>query len=231
MRRPDRWNSVEYTFNPPQASTAERESLFSLEAGGVFFFFFVFQTGDQSDTHLPPFTYPTTKRWRIPKLSWRFLPKIPHRSSPNISSLLFSGSLAAAAAARCGCGSHPNISHLRSAAAPRFPSFHWLRPSASGPMHVSIGPAAVKQAGREQPLSPGFVWELSRHSEATPLCIVCGFFPAPLAFPGDPRCRDAHVRRRLVCCVRWMWPCRCPYRALAWKSCPHRETLPTAQPG
>lgn len=37
MRRPDRWNSVEYTFNPPQASTAERESLFSLEAGGGFF--------------------------------------------------------------------------------------------------------------------------------------------------------------------------------------------------
>lgn len=41
-------------------------------------------------------------------------------------------------------------------------------------MHISIGPAAVKQANPER-VCPGFVWEPSRQPQATPLCIVCVF--------------------------------------------------------
>lgn len=45
------------------------------------------------------------------------------------------------------------LHHLDPAAAQRFRFFHWLQPSAAGSVHISIGPAAVKQSKPEASLS------------------------------------------------------------------------------
>ncbi|KAI9541270.1 hypothetical protein NQZ68_032274 [Dissostichus eleginoides] len=54
---------------------------------------------------------------------------------------------------RCGCCSQPNLTIVE---AQLFTFFHWLQLGAAGSMHISIGPAAVKQANPER-VCPGFV--------------------------------------------------------------------------
>lgn len=93
------------------------------------------------------------------------------------------------------------------------------------PTRVPIGRAAVRQAESGHSL-PG-LFESCRGTPRQHHCALCAFF----CLPGDPRRRGSPVRRRLCVVKPFMWPCRCPYRALAWKCCSHRESLPTAQPG
>lgn len=114
-------------------------------------------------------------------------------------------------------------------------------------MHVSIGPAAVKQKKikgerRAESLSE-FVWELSRQPQATPLCIVYIFFFSPLSLslcvfvslPGEPHAHSSvclfyvlpllllllslpHARREILLAPGGSFP---PHRPAPAGSCCH----------